>query len=462
VLGMTAEELAELGVKREGPFTYKLEDDVFPVELEFQTGAQVPPLGPMLMKIPSQLPAACEHRWSSLDDPKYRRFYLEPLMGMNLDLIEDERERRRGPPLPEMDPEDRPLLELARDILGSEEVDVIMEHGLGATKVLEEMKKNKKSGGTQADESAKLRESAAQGANWLKNTTYLSNNLHESVHAFKSGAEEKARIARLREDEDEDEAGYDAALKSFRDAKRPLEHSGDPTLTVEWELPLFPDAALWANDYVRVDVDNEPPSDGSLLASQIFTTEKKSRGSKSLSTSVSVPVSDETPDGRVDYEWSRQYYLTIREDGRADDRLALFLGPTQATYVVEPSKRAELDHCRLPRAAALERRTADLANDYVWTGKTELVFDRQTAFDPAARNDIRRKLRQVNVDVSDDEDDAPAEDAADDDLDDAAALDDDQPPLDARDATDDAHRDATDHPHVPAEPLIEDEADDDL
>lgn len=474
MFGYTPEELGEIGAKRVAPLTYRLEDDLFPIDLEFMaTVPASPELGPMLLPMPSMLKEACKYKWCSLDHPKYRRFHLEPLMGLDIDLINDDINSNSEPrPL---DPADRKLMDLAREVLGDEEVDVIIEHGLKATKILEEMKKNKQKKESAVDESAKLRETAAQGANWLKNTTYLSNNLHESVHSFKSGAEEKARLARSREQEtakeDEPATAYDEAVRSFELANRPLEHATDKSLLVEWSVPIYPDALLWANNYVRVTVDNEPPpaepptGRPAYLASQIFTTEKKSRGQKSLSTSLSVPVT--SSDNALEYDWARQYHLTIRDDGHAADRLVLFVdNDGRATYVPESSKRVELDHCRIPRAAYSERRSADVKNGYAWTGKTHVKFeDTKTAFDPVDRNLIRAKLRQVNADISDDEELPPSSDPEFQDEADLPGSHDGSQPHEADPASD--HAEDQNEPSQngvadqPAPPLIENEDDDD-
>lgn len=456
LLGYTPEELGEIMAKYHGAPGHKihLDHDVLPVDLEFSTGLPPPStLGPVLMKIPSQLGEACKVRYTSMDDPLNYRFHLEPLMGLKVDPVQDVDLRECG--VRKLEPADRELMDMARDILGDEEVDTILAHGIDAPRVLEERKKQAKRPAPEA----KMRESAAQqGANWLKNTTYLSNNLHESVHGSKTDARRPARDESLPQT-------YEEAARTFDEAAQPLVHATDPSLTVEWSLPVFPDARLWANSYVRVDVDNDPPAPatgaGPLLASQIFTTDKKSRGQKSLSTSVSAP----TPDG--DYAWVRQYHLSIRDDGHATDRLVLFLGSEEATYVPEAPKRVELDHCRLPRAALNERKAADRKNGYSWTGKTKVAFDDRSAFEPGERNQLRAKLREVNTDVSDDEDlplpDVSLQDEAGDDQQakrlDGEPDDDDEADASVR-ADEDDVRPAAVQPLPP--PLIEAEDDDDL
>ncbi|KAJ8602014.1 hypothetical protein CTAYLR_002770 [Chrysophaeum taylorii] len=443
---------------------YRLEHETFPVDLEFRSGYQAPCYGPMLLPMPKLLPYFTAHRWSTLDDPKYRRIYPEPLMGLTIDILNEDRNAVDKP----LDPADRKIFELAREVVGDEEIDVILKHGLEAPKILEEMKKGKQKK-TQTVE-AKLRESAAQGAVWLKNTTYLSNNLHESVHSFKSGAAEKKE--RAMRGAAVDNKSYDDAVRSFELAAEPLVHATDPSLAVEWAVPLFPDASLWANTYVRVDVDREPPEASvggapELLASKIFDAKKRVRGQKSLSASVSVPT--KTDDDTIEYAWSRQYQLTIRDDGHANDRLAVFVGDDEATYVVETAKRVELDHCRLPRAARNDRLDADIKAGYHWNGQTTLVLDNQIAFDAPDRNAVRRKLREVSVDVSDDEDEEQQAhlDDDDDDDDDEARQGQGGDHHQFDDDDDDHHRGDQDaatkeaFPALPPPPIIDDEEDDD-
>lgn len=459
ILGYTPEEIAKMAsIDSLGKMKYRYDDELFPVDLEFDTGLPEPSLGPVLMKMPSQLKEFCKCEYTDLDDPRHLTFSLGPLMGMDIDVIDD----FVPTPGPVTDPEAVKLLDMVRDVLGDEEVDVIIEHGVGAGKILEERKSKKKVVDT------KKREHAAQGAAWLKNTTYLSNNLHESVHSFKSSSEARADRARIVvSSSDSLPPAYQQAARSFEAAQAPL---GDD---VEWELPIFPDKDLWANSYVRVDVDGEPPSK-KFLTSQIITSEKKIRGQKSLSASVSVQPKKDSDS----FEWARQYQLTIRDTATAsasdqasgqnpNDRLALFLGEKEATYVVETSKRAELDHSRLPKAALEDRRAADAKNGYAWSGRTLLAHDKRRAFDVLDRNNIRRKLRQVNADISEDEDEEMQQ--QEDEEDDAAPPsrrgqgdhDDDEGEEDDDDGgKDDEENEESRAAAVVPPPLIEDEEDD--
>lgn len=434
-------ELAKQGLLKDEPVTQRLEHDTLPVDLKFRTGLLTPDFSPTLLKVPSLLPYVTEHRRCSLDWPNGAVLHPEPLLGLKIDVANDEPR-----PSKPWAPEDLQVLEMARDVLG-DDVDLIIEKGIDAHRIFLEREKKKP-----ASEEARLRESAAQGAVWLKNTTYLSNNLGDAVHQFTSEVQERNKQATLLEDDDQIEDPYDRAARSFDQAERPLSRDG---LSVEWSVPVFPDDKLWANQYVRAEIDRVDVDDSRLLVSKIFTTNKKTRGHSSLAASVSIPDPDD-PQGS--FVWARQYDLTITsQPGAASDRLAFFVDHDQATYIVEnTNRRVGLEH---PKPAdQADRFEDDEKNGYVWSGKTTITYEDTLGFKAEHRNARRRKLRIVAIDVSDDENE---------DDDQEAALDEEAPndvPEHDDDDDDDVHQDepattngATTDANVPS--LFEDDDD---
>lgn len=440
-------ELAKQGLLKDEPVTQRLEHDTFPVDLKFRTGLLTPDFSPTLLKVPSLLPYVTEHRRCSLDWPHGAFLHPEPMLGLKIDVANEE------PPVAKpWAPEDLEVLEMAREVIG-DDVDLIIEKGIDAHRIFLEREKKKP-----ASEEARLREHAAQGAVWLKNTTYLSNNLGDAVHQFRSEVQERNKQATLLEDDDQVDDPYDRAALTFDQAERPVTRDG---LTVEWSVPVLPDDKLWANQYVRAEIDRVDVDDSRLLVSKIFTTNKKTRGHSSLAASVSIP-DPEDPEGS--FVWARQYDLTITsQPGGAGDRLALFVDQDQATYIVEnTTRRVGLEH---PKPAdQADRIEDDEKLGYVWSGKTAVTYEDTLGFKPEHRNARRRKLRTVAIDISDDENEEDDEDAvADDDAVHNDAPDDDDDEDDDH-INQDEHNNATANgvtttdPNVPS--LFEDDDDD--
>ena len=376
--GSTPAEEAPRGVsggrRRESRKRWYTEGDLR-AELEMQRKLPAPMLGPALMKLPvPNLRELTEHSSCSLDAWARSTLKCEPGLGVQLDLIgpsggleDEELQAQQGPAV--LAPEDEALLALV----------------FAEKKAAPEGATAKLLSGAHNPRAPSAKKEAPV---WLKNTVYLSNNLHEQAHSFKSGSKERAeavdkvrQAARERANRDVSER-LRAVEASFRAASAldgaALKHATDPSLTAEFVLPVHPDQDLWANEYFYLtldrepDVDREPDDDNNnadaggndagddkqnhhqqrapterALVSRVLPTSKKIRTGYALSTSLSLPkpaAQDNGPEGGQDFEWVRQYQLSISDVTYAD-RLFLFLDPEtgRATYTVENSKRLELE-----------------------------------------------------------------------------------------------------------------------
>jgi len=378
------------------------------IEVEPSLHVPQPKLGPMLMPIPSLLPQVVQHKRCSLDDPKHWTLHVEPGLGVEIDLIRGD--TPAGDPTNVLPPEDEAILKALEPLLKQATIS-------DAGDVLAKGKKK------------------AKDAVWLKNTTYLSNNLHAPVHAFGSRSKEQreqqravdqAAVSKL-----QGVGGESDIQKSFSDAatlnKDTLRHPTKPHLRAEYVLPVAPDSALWANSYVQVSIADDPdapfrnkigtdgkplPLPTEALVSKVVTTSHKKRGANVLSASYSRPKDDS-------YDWSRQYQLNFKEE-RAQDgaRLVLLIDEAEktATFVAPQPKRMELDKGRSTDAA---REDADTPIDTEWSGVTEVTYEatdghKARGFDASSRNAWRARMRAVDADdISADEDVSESEESSD-------------------------------------------------
>jgi len=378
------------------------------IELEPQLSVPAPKLGPMLMKIPSLLPQVVQHTRCSLDDYKHWTLHVEPGLGVAIDLIRGD--SKPGDPTNVLDPIDEALLKSLEPLMAGA---TLNENG-------DALAKGKKK---------------AKDAVWLKNTTYLSNNLHAPVHAF--GSRMGEHMAQQKEIYSETitqlqgVGGESDIQKSFSDSMKidqtTLRHPTKPHLRAESVLPLAPDSALWANSYVQVSIADDPDApfrnkiiDGKpvplpcdALVSKVVTTSHKKRGANVLSASYSRPKEGS-------YDWERQYQLNFREERAADGaRLVLLIDEAQGavTYVAQQPKRMELDKGRVTDAA---REDVDTPIDNAWGGVTEVSYEpaeghKARGFDANTRNAWRAKMRAVDADdVSADEEVSSDESESDD------------------------------------------------
>ena len=372
------------------------------VELKPQLSPPTPLMGPCLLPLPlrDMLLECCKHERCSLDDIKHWGLHCEPDVGVKIDLIKGD--TPPGDPTNVLPAEDEAILKSLEPLMGADD-----------------------KGGDAFARGKKHAKSAV----WLKNTVYLSNNLHAPVHEFGSRAKEQQKLAAETMNakiEHVGGTGAKAVDASFAAAAAldgdlaALKHDKKPHLTAEFCVPLAPDLALWANSYVQVAVRDDPdfavrgrtdefgkplPLGTQALVSKVCTTSHKRRGHNVLSASYSTPA----PDDPAAFEWTRQYQLNFKEEGgAAGDRLALFVDADRgaATYVRQQPKRMELDKGRPTEAA---REDSETPIDLKWSGKTTVTYEKGGAhgapgFDAATRNAHRQKMRAIdNVDVSEDE-----------------------------------------------------------
>jgi len=366
----------------------------------------------MLMPIPSLLPQVVQHKRCSLDDPKHWTLHVEPGLGVEIDLIRGD--TPPGDPTNVLPPEDEAILKALEPLLKQATIS-------DAGDVLAKGKKK------------------AKDAVWLKNTTYLSNNLHAPVHAFGSRSKEQreqqravdqAAVSKL-----QGVGGESDIQKSFSDAatlnKDTLRHPTKPHLTAEYALPIAPDLELWANSYVQVSIADAPdaatrgkrdasgaplPLPTDALVSKVCTTAHRRRGANVLSASFSRPAEGAASPNT--YGWTRQYQLNFKEERAQDgERLVLFLDPAKgiATYLQQQPKRMELDKGRATQAA---REDLETPIDVEWSGETVLTYEKAPGhgapgLDATSRNEWRAKMRAIeNEGISEDEAVSDSDDSA--------------------------------------------------
>ena len=417
-------------------------DGKFAMDLEFRSGLpnSAPPM--MMMKLPSMLPELCKHKWCELDHPKYRKLHVEPMMGIKIDLINDDKISRTANRQP-LHPDDVKLMDMCKPFLGDDWQDVVGPRYFEAKDLPVPEKVLAKLAKEEADRSArdargddgfmgpenpmpfndepstedlkivksemsKKRDEAAKDASWLKNTTYLSNDLSQRVHDFTSDVQEKGKLEAIRKaakfDVDDEAYQSTAVVQKAEDSFRQVKNY-KPSKQVEWEVPILPEFDAGAVDGTRVLVsfDDEPPSENddtelpSRLVSKVQATKVKKRGQNVMSAALSLKEK-ETED-EATYKWSRQYQVRVVKDGT--ERISLTVTDQAATYQFQAAGRFELDKCRLPETARLDD---DAMLDKSWSGETHIKFVDTTAFTIQDRNALRdKKRRQGDPNVSDDE-----------------------------------------------------------
>lgn len=381
------------------------------IEIKPEFHMPEPRLGPCLLPLPSLLPAVTKHEWCSLDAISNWKLHAEPNLGVYIDLIKGD--SKPGDPLNVLPAEDEALFKSLEPLMGKEPSTV-----------------------GQGDDAFEAGKARAKSAVWLKNTTYLSNNLHAPVHSFGSRATEKATIAaELAKVEVSDQGAHSAAAiaAQFEAAAAldagglgALKHATKPHLTATLCAPLAPDPDLWANNYVQVSVGDDPdfgtrgkvdaagkplPLDTDALVSQVCETRQRRRGQPVLSASYSTaaPSAGGANDAEsATYAWHKQYQVNLKEEPGGGDRLALIVDEdaSTATYCQLVGRRMELTKGRPTEAARGDKETPI---DLDWNGKTVLSHERDekhkaVGTTPAIRNDFREKMKELDYPgISDDE-----------------------------------------------------------
>ena len=377
----------------------------FATEVKFRSGIPPPEMPMMMLKMPSMLPELCKHKWTSMDHPMNRKLHVEPMLGVKIDLINDDKISNTENKEP-LHPDDVKLMDMCKHLLGDEFDDIVGPRYFEAKGMPVPEKKKKEEDYVEKKtivktEEAKHRDEASKDASWLKNTSYLSNNLSGQVHAFKSDVQEKHKEETLRIVEKYD-ADDDAATAAIRRAEASFDLVKKKDIkAVAWEVPVFPEHT--SMDGILVSFDDEP-DDGpvnnevpSRLISHVENTKIKRKGQNVLAAALSVKKK-QTDTGVVSYDWKRQYQARVIQDGA--ERLALTIGDSAATYQTMTGHRLDLDKCRMPETA----RGDDDAKVDGWTGETQVIYHDVPAFGAKERNELRAKRRIVDVDVSDDED----------------------------------------------------------
>lgn len=292
--------------------------------------------GPKLAQLPTDLQSFVEFKPTSLDTDYKWKHHSERTLGVSVDLVDLEAHRPQPKEeRPEIHPDD------AR----------ILHWGAG---------KQGGGGGGQANKVAHV---------WLKNTSFMSNDLTQQVHKFKSGSqvmkEEHERIVQINNTLGTDaETLTENAEKSFdvpfdklvaASAKR-------KGLTAEWVMPLLPDALLWANDFVHVDFEVDPaPRDprkrarvagGMLVNAKPVYNEKQQKNVVKGSFILPKEEGSKGEHEEQEFEWERQYTVETKD---ADKNFVLMVDPDvgTVTYVEHSSSKVEF---RSGLAAAIAKK----------------------------------------------------------------------------------------------------------
>lgn len=279
--------------------------------LQFRNDLPDPPAGPFCVKmaLPNPLEKYADYFKSSLEQKYTWKMHWENDLGLNLSFVDPKQWQGPVKP-PKMEPADEQL--------------VHWESNNGKAKV-------------RAGKTPDMPK-----ASWLKRTMYMTNDLFDSVHKFKSDSisqqilnqeEQRAQAARGPFEVEAIEMSFAATA-----AKRPVPERDD--MKVEWVIPIMPDEALWANHYSVVNFRADPaltdgemgkkrPRNATGIEGDDATTEADRRRSKVLKSIVTndrlgddggylislIAPSDEdtvaTQEG--EYSWIRDYSLERRD-----------------------------------------------------------------------------------------------------------------------------------------------------
>jgi hypothetical protein len=181
---------------------------------------------------------------------------------------------------------------------------------------------------------------------FFRKTVFMSNDLSRSSALAPARTGDRGGAEGGEEEPDAITIGVGsfAAARTCDDATRP--HATKPHLTVEWSLPVLPDALLWPTAYQYVTFD-EGPKKRARYANALVVDSRREYSERTQSTvlkgTLITPGDDATgDDGLSPYEFQAQYLMQRPEPLGADKRLLLVdRAKGVATYTDPLQKKVE-------------------------------------------------------------------------------------------------------------------------
>ncbi|ONK59004.1 uncharacterized protein A4U43_C08F1980 [Asparagus officinalis] len=328
----------------------------FLCRMKFRNELPDPTAQPKLLPVLTDKDRYTRYTITSLEKNYKPKLFVEPDMGIPLDLLDLSVYKAPEVP-PPLDPEDEALLH-------DSEVATPIKH-----------------------EGIRIKERPTdKGVSWLVKTQYISPLSTDSAKLSLTEKQAKemreAREGRnfSLENLNSREKQIQAIEESFKAAKLPPVHQTNPSLKPVEVLPLLPDLDRYDDRFVMVGFDSDPTADSeayskldrstrdeveslAIMKSFVVNGSDPTKPEKFLSYMVPAPdelnkdMYDESED--MSYSWVREYHWDVRGDDADDPTTYLVnFGEEDARYLPLPTKLV------LQKKKAKEGRSGDEVEHY--------------------------------------------------------------------------------------------------
>lgn len=324
----------------------------FQIEFRFRNAPPRPPVGPCFVGngLEEVLQDISQYKPLNAVEVNYSwKLHSEPDLGVPLAPSSmDPKLYTPATSEPTLHPEDRNLLEWKGSLgdTAAEELKKRRDYaraaarlalvGKSPAKLLQKTKSPVASATKRKDFSRVLDEKMQ---NWMKKTTYLSNDYSRKVHDFKSLARTKDELEKdleVRHKEISQRRSGSAISKTFEDCKRSVtKHPTKQDLKPVAEMPMLPNAEYWGKPYTHVVIDKSP---GEKINEAIVANVQRKDANSRMTGQLFVPAEDQ---GK--YQAIQQYELDVlplKEEGVPHVNFCIWIDPATetASYVPISSK----------------------------------------------------------------------------------------------------------------------------
>ncbi|KAK6128012.1 hypothetical protein DH2020_038244 [Rehmannia glutinosa] len=278
----------------------------FLCKMKFRNELPDPSAKIKLMSLKRDPDRYCKYQITSLEKNWKPQLYVEPDLGIPLDLLDlSVYNPPKGERIP-LDPEDEELL---RD---DDPITPIKTDGI-----------------------KKKERPTDKGVSWLVKTQYISplsmDSTKQSLSEKQAKELRESRGRNLLENLNSRERKIQDIVDSFEACKSKPVHSVNPRLQPKRVLPLLPDFDRYDDQFVVANIDSAPTADSEIYRklSAAEWNEYEHR--------IEKDIYDENED--VTYSWVREYHFDVRGDNVDDPTTYLVtFGESEAKYLPLPTK----------------------------------------------------------------------------------------------------------------------------
>ncbi|KAK4482010.1 hypothetical protein RD792_012926 [Penstemon davidsonii] len=391
---------------------------MFMCKMKFRNELPDPSAKMKLMKFNRDPDRYCKYKITELEKNWKPQLYVEPDLGIPLDLLDmSVYNPPKGERIP-LDPEDEELLRDDDDHDADEPITPIQTNGI-----------------------KKKERPNEQGFSWLVKTEYISpistNSAKKTMSEKQAKELRESRRKDLLENHNSREKQIEDIMASFEACKSKPVHATNPQLQPKRILPLLPNFDRYNDQFVVANFDSAPTVDSEIFSKlnaedrdehekraimKTYTASSSNSNKPDKFLAYMVPSVNELEkdiydeDEDVSYSLVREYNCDVRgEDVDDPSTYLVSFGESEAKYLPLPTKlvlkkkRAkegksskDPDHFRVPGTVTVRRRpsvaaleTRDEQEDFVASKGSAASNNRRK---PGKRGRLRKKVQDTEVD----------------------------------------------------------------